>query len=118
MQEEEAGPPVVIGGGAAAPSGGATPRTPRGVPSVCDRRGAAGGTATSRDALTRAPPAPAPSRVPARPTPAPAPVVHIQRGPFPSRGAHSAGGAVCRRAPSPLPVSSREKEYKDDVDAS
>ena len=114
MQEEETGPPVVIGGGAAAPSGGAAPCTPRGVPSVRGGRGATCGTAASRGAPTLA--APAPSRAPFCPAPAPAPVVHIQRGPFPSRGARPAGGAVRRRAPSPLSVSSGKEEYEDNVD--
>ena len=118
MQEEEAGPPVVVGGGAASPSGETAPRTPRGVLSVCGGRGAAGSTATSRDAPTRSPLAPAPARAPARPAPALAPVVHIQKGPLSSCGARPAGGAVRRCAPSPLPVSSEEEEYKDDVDAS
>ena len=118
MQEEEAGPPVVIGGRAASPSEEAAPCTPRGVLSVHGGRDAAGGTATSRGAPTCAPPAPAPARAPARPAPALAPVVRIQRGSLPSCGARPAGGAVCRRAPSPLPVSSGEEEYKDDVDAS
>ena len=115
MQDEEAGPPVVVGGGAAAPFGGAAPRTPRGVASVYGGRGAAGGTAASRGAPARALPAPAPARVPTRLAPAPALVVRVPREPLPTRGALPAGGAVCRHAPSPLPVSSGEKEYEDDV---
>ena len=114
MQEEETGPPVVIDGGAAALSEGAVPCTPRGVPSVRGGRGATGGTAASRGAPARSAPAPACALV--CPAPAPAPVVRIQRGPFPSRGARSAGGAVRRRALSPLPVSSGKEEYEDNVD--
>ena len=119
MQEEEAGHPVVVGGVAAAPSGGAVPCTPRGVLSVCGRRGAAGGTAASRGALARA--SPAPARALVRPASASAPVVCIQRGPFPSCGAHPREVARPRKsiggsARDALVVSGGEEEYEDDVD--
>ena len=116
MQEEEAGPPVVIGGGAALPFGGAVSYMPRGVPSVCAGRGAAGGTAASHGAPARI--APAPARAPVCPAPAPGLVVCIQRGSLPSCEARPARDAVRRRAPSPLPVNSGKKEYEDDVDIS